>query len=98
MAQIRRSGPRQGRPDIAHLPLRLPESWHRQTEWEADAAYAQGYAAGYAAAERDLADEIARAYGVKPYSAKAVIRWLIRSFDLAEREPFPTRIVGRRAA
>lgn len=64
--------------------------WHAQCEWEGAHQYAEGWAAGYAAGWQAVADEVARATGVRPYSAKAVIAWLCRSTDLgvAERELF----------
>lgn len=73
--------------------LSLPLAWHEQTEWEAGHAWAEGYAAGYAAAERAIADEITQAVGVKPYDRRDVIRWLIRTIG-QPREPYSTPANG----
>lgn len=90
MTQIRRSGPRQGRPDTEHpLPLSIPPALHEQVEWEGQWQYAAGWADGYAAGWQAVADEVARAVGVRPYTAKAVIQWLCRSIDLDQRKPEP---------
>jgi hypothetical protein len=62
-------------PDTA---LAMPDGWHEQADYESGVAYAQGYTDGYAAAEQAIAAEVAAAVGVKPYSAKAVIAWLVR--------------------
>ncbi|WP_446218802.1 hypothetical protein [Micromonospora sp. IBHARD004] len=69
-------------------PTRLPPAWHEQAEWEGRHQYAEGYADGYAAAERAIAEEITRAIGVKPYDRRDVIRWLIRTIGQARPEPY----------
>ena len=63
----------------------VPRGWHEQAEWEGEWQYAAGWAAGYAAGWQAVADEVARATGVKPYTAKAVIAWLCRSIDQERR-------------
>ncbi len=63
---------------IGDLLPHLPASWHEQTEFEGRWHYAEGFAAGYAAAEQAIADEIIKATGVQPYDRGAVIRELIR--------------------
>jgi hypothetical protein len=56
----------------------MPDGWHEQCDWEGRWHHAVGYADGYDAALRDIAAEITAATGVKAYSARAVLRWLIR--------------------
>lgn len=41
----------------------MPTAWHEQAEWEASAAYAEGFAAGLAAYDRDLVQALTRALG-----------------------------------
>ncbi|MEV4215167.1 hypothetical protein [Micromonospora sp. NPDC049662] len=65
--------------ETSRQPTRMPAGWHEQADWEAEHAYAEGYAAGWAAAERAIADEITEAVGVQPYKRGDVIRGLIRS-------------------
>lgn len=77
--RIRPTGDRADSTKVGETKLSLPAAWHEQTEWEAEFAYHQGYAAGWTAAEQHLADEICAALGRPPADAKAVIRWLIRT-------------------
>lgn len=87
--------PEAGVKQVGETTLSLPLGWHLQTEWEAEHAYAEGYAAGFAAAEKALADEITRAVGVKPYDRRDVIRWLIRTTGQARRpEPYSSPANG----
>ncbi len=64
----------------------LPPGWHEQAEWEGQVQYAEGYTAGYAAAEQAIADEITRALGVKPLEPRKVIRWLVAGVGIARKE------------
>ncbi|MBQ0902677.1 hypothetical protein [Micromonospora sp. U21] len=75
---------------VGETTLSLPPALHEQAEWEAAHQYAEGWAAGYAAAERAIAEEITRAIGIKPYDRRDVIRWLIRTIGQpATRRPEP---------
>ncbi|MEV0431251.1 hypothetical protein [Micromonospora sp. NPDC050495] len=67
----------------------IPAAWHEQADWENAHQYAEGWAAGYAAGWQAVADEVVRATGVRPYTAKAVIQWLCRSIDLDKRQRTP---------
>ncbi|MDZ5441757.1 hypothetical protein U2F26_03295 [Micromonospora sp. 4G57] len=80
----------EGIKQVGETSSSVPPAWHEQCEWENAASYALGYADGYAAAERAIADEISRAIGVKPYDRRDVIRWLIRTVGQpAPRRPEP---------
>lgn len=61
----------------------LPDAVHEVAEYEAACAYSDGFAAGYAKALQDVSDEIVVATGVEPLDPRAVIRWLVRTFDRA---------------
>lgn len=41
----------------------MPPAWHEQTEWEAEVAYQQGYADGYAAANAEIVAQLAQSLG-----------------------------------
>jgi hypothetical protein len=74
------AGNERGRPSTTRTgtpQTHLPLSVHEQAEYENAVSYAQGYRDGFAAAEQAIAAEIAAAVGVKPYSARSVIRWLV---------------------
>lgn len=77
--RIRPTGDRADSTKVDETKLSLPVAWHEQAEWEAEFAYHQGYADGWAAAEQHIAAEICEALGRPPADAKAVIRWLIRT-------------------
>ncbi|MFF4810563.1 hypothetical protein ACFY03_20350 [Micromonospora chersina] len=77
--KIRPTGNRADSTKVGETSLSLPVAWHEQCEWEAEYAYHEGYAAGWAAAEQHVADEICTALGRPPVDAEAVIRWLIRT-------------------
>lgn len=59
----------------------VPDAWHAQTEWEVDASYASGFAAGYARAVEDVARQIEEATGRKAGTPEETIRWLVRAWD-----------------
>lgn len=63
--------------------MSMPMSWHEQCEWENAVSYEQGYRAGYADCERQIATEICVALGRPAADSKAVIRWLVRTTGIA---------------
>lgn len=58
-----------------------PAAWHAQTEWEAEASYRQGFAAGYARAVADVAAQCVAAGVQRGPTPEQTIRFLVTTWD-----------------
>lgn len=75
--------------DTDLTPLRLPVSWHEQTEHEVAAAYWHGFEHGVVAASRAMDEAIREAVAGVELSAQQVVRQLIRDMDRMARQVRP---------